>query len=70
MPPKNILWKLYYSNKSKYLTNQSHCNAWCLGCLHVMKQKFCNADIIALAMGEITVGRSEEAIMVLGKSQL
>jgi hypothetical protein len=35
-----------------------------------MKQKFRNADIIALTMGEITVGRSEEAIMVLGKSQL
>ena len=51
MPPKSPLWDYYTTNKSKYLTDESHLNAWCNSCLSTYISTCRQADRTAAATG-------------------
>jgi hypothetical protein len=63
------IWKIFYSNESKYKNDYYHKNAWCSGCLNTCKKKMRADDSVSLALGEIEVARSEEELTAQGQSQ-
>jgi exonuclease III len=67
MPTKSEIWKIFYSNESKYKNDHYHKNAWCHGCLNTCKKKMRADDSVSLALGEIEVARSEEELTAQGQ---
>jgi hypothetical protein len=66
MAKKSDIWRIFYSNESKYKNNHYHKNAWCSGCLHACKKKMQEEDSVALALREIEVAQSEEVLTAQG----
>jgi len=60
MPPKRPLWQLFYENGTKFQKDQTHNQAWCLGCLQDYKQWLRKSDAVAVSIGDMATVRTEE----------
>lgn len=63
MPPKSPIWNHFYSNRTKFKTNQTHCNAWCKYCVDVYIRVQQAADQDALDRGERSTVRTREQLI-------
>lgn len=69
MPPKSLLWAFYTGNKTLYLTDQTHQNAWCNACLSTHKRACRESDIVKVAAGELAVARTEIELGIQGQQE-
>ena len=44
----SVLWQLFYKNGTKYWSNKTHLNAWCLSCLEECKKQQHNAELLSV----------------------
>lgn len=67
MPPKSLLWQLFYSDGNHYQTDQSHKNATCHGCLSDKIDSLKEADRQAIAAGMLATARNNEELHAEGQ---
>ncbi|KAL6302503.1 ribonuclease H-like domain-containing protein [Sparassis latifolia] len=66
MTIKSPWWKLFHSDKSHYLSNNSYLNAWCCSCIgECLRVNEC-ADRVAIARGTIVEARSTAELLKIG----
>ncbi|KAL6298032.1 ribonuclease H-like domain-containing protein [Sparassis latifolia] len=65
MTQKSPWWKLFWSNKSKYLSNRSYLNAWCCKCLDAHVRGNMHADELSIARGDLIKAHGYQELWAL-----
>jgi hypothetical protein len=67
MAPTSVIWQLFHSDNKQYLTDKSHKNAFCKGCVKHWTDRLSSSDSSAVATGELDAVRSNDELKRAGQ---